>query len=47
MIETIVATLFLLGIVLVMTGPKPSGKKGKDSGASSSPIPKAPGSPEK
>jgi hypothetical protein len=52
MIETIVAILFVLGIVLVMTGPKPSDKKGsdkkgKDSGASSSPTPKAPDSPEK
>jgi len=28
MIETIVVTLFLLGIVLVMTGPKRSDKKG-------------------
>ena len=51
MIETIVAILFVLGIVLVMTGPKRSDKKGdkkgKDSGASSSPTPKAPDSPEK
>jgi hypothetical protein len=47
MIETIIAVLFLLGIVLVMTGPKRSDKKGKDSGASNSPTPKAPDSPEK
>jgi hypothetical protein len=48
MIETIVVTLFLLAIVLVMTGPKRSdNKKGKDSGASSSPTPKAPDSPKK
>jgi len=46
MIETIIAILFLLGIVLVMTGPKSSDKKGKDLGASSSPTPKAPDSPE-
>jgi hypothetical protein len=52
MIETIVAILFVVGIVLVMTGAKPSDKKGsdkkgKDSGASSSPTPKPPDSPEK
>jgi hypothetical protein len=47
MIETIIAILFLVGIVLVMTGPKRSDKKAKDSGASSSPTPKGPDSPEK
>ena len=47
MIETIIAILFLLGIVLVATGPKPSDKKGKDSDGSSSPTPKTPDSPEK
>jgi hypothetical protein len=47
MIETIIAILFLVGIVLVATGPKTSDKKGKDSDASSSPTPKAPDSPEK
>jgi hypothetical protein len=47
MIETIIAILFLLGIVFVATGPKSFGKKGKDSGASSSPTPKAPDSSEK
>jgi len=46
MIETIVITLFLLGIVFVMTGPKSSDKKGKDSDVSSSPTPKAPDSKE-
>ena len=38
---------FLLAIVLVMTGPKRSDKKGKDSGASSAPTPKAPEPPKK
>jgi hypothetical protein len=47
MIETIIAILFLVGIVLVATGPKASDKKGKDPDASSSPTPKAPDSPEK
>jgi len=51
MIETIIAILFILAIALVMTGPKRSDKKGdktgKDSGASSSPTPKAPDSPKK
>jgi hypothetical protein len=47
MIETIVAILFLLGIVLVATGPKPSDKKGKDAGSSSPPPPKAPESLDK
>lgn len=47
MIETIVATLFLFGIVLVALGPKPSDKKGKDPDASSPPIPKAPDSLKK
>jgi hypothetical protein len=47
MIETIIAIVFLLGIVLVATGPKPSKKKEKDSGASSPPTPKAPDSSEK
>ncbi len=47
MIETIVAILFLLGIVLVATGPKSSDKKQKDDGASSAPTPKAPDSPDK
>ena len=47
MIETIVAVLFLLAIVLVMSGPKRSDKKGKDSGASSAPTPKAPEPPKK
>ena len=54
MIETIVAILFLVAIVIVATGPKSSDKKEKssdkkekDSGASSSPTPKAPDSPEK
>jgi len=47
MIETILAVLFVLAIVLVMSGPKRSDKKGKDSGASSSPTPKAPDSPKK
>jgi hypothetical protein len=47
MIETIIAILFLLGIVLVMTGPKSSDKKEKDIDASSAPTPKAPDSPEK
>ena len=41
MIETIIAILFLLGIVFVATGPKSSDKKAKDSGASSPPTPKA------
>jgi hypothetical protein len=47
MIETIIAILFLLGIVLVATGPKSADKTGKDSGASSSPTPKGPDSLEK
>ena len=47
MIETILAILFLLGIVLVATGPRSSDKKGKDSRAPISPTPKAPDSPEK
>ena len=47
MIETIIAILFLLGIVLVATGPRSSDKKGKDFGATRSPTPKAPDSPEK
>jgi hypothetical protein len=47
MIETIIAILFLVGIVLVATGPKSSDKKGKDSDASSSPTPKAPDSTKK
>ena len=47
MIETILAVLFVLAIVLVMSGPKRSDKKGKDSDASSSPTPKAPDSPKK
>jgi hypothetical protein len=47
MIETIIAILFVLGIVLVATGPKSSDKKGKDPGASSSPTPKVPDSSEK
>jgi len=46
MIETIVAILFLLGIVFVLAGPKSSDKKGKDSDVSSSPTPKAPDSKE-
>ncbi len=40
MIETIMAILFLVAIVLVATGPKRSDKKGKDSDAVSSPTPK-------
>jgi hypothetical protein len=47
MIETITAILFLLAIVFVLMGPKPSYKKGKDSYASSPPTPKGPDSPEK
>jgi hypothetical protein len=47
MIETIIAILFILGIVFVATGPKSSDKKGKDSGVSGSPTPKVPNSPEK
>ena len=47
MIETIIAILFLLGIVIVATGPSSSDKKGKDSGAPNPPTPKAPDSPEK
>ena len=47
MIETILAILFLLGIVFVMTGPKSSDKKAKDSDVSSSPTPKTPDSKEK
>jgi hypothetical protein len=47
MIETIIAILFLLGIVIVATGPRSSDKKGKDSGAPISPTLKAPDSPEK
>ena len=47
MIETIVAILFLLGIVLVVNGPKPSDKKEKDIGSASAPTPKAPDSPDK
>ena len=47
MIETIVVTLFLLGIVLVALGPKRTDKKPKDSDTSSSPTPKAPEPPEK
>ena len=46
MIETIVAVLFLLGIVLVLNGPKRTDKKEKDAGASSAPTPKAPDSPD-
>ena len=41
MLETIIATLFLLGIVLVALGPKPSDKKGKDPDTSKPPTPKA------
>ena len=47
MIETIIAILFVLGIVFVATGPKSSDRKGKDFGASGSATPKAPDSPEK
>lgn len=47
MIETIIATLVLLGIVLVALGPKPSDKKGKDLDTSSSPAPKTPDAPKK
>ncbi|MGA2779984.1 MAG: hypothetical protein ABSF94_20695 [Steroidobacteraceae bacterium] len=46
MIETIVAVLFLLGIVLVLNGPKRTDKKEKDVGASGAPTPKAPDSPD-
>ncbi len=46
MIETIVAVLFLLGIVLVLNGPKRTEKKEKDSGASSAPTPKSPDPPD-
>lgn len=46
MIETIVAVLFLLGIVLVLNGPKRTDKKEKDAGASSAPTPKTPDSPD-
>ncbi|HYA95922.1 MAG TPA: hypothetical protein VEC95_06585 [Terriglobales bacterium] len=47
MIETIIAILFLLGIVLVALGPKPSDKKGKDLETSSPPATKDPDAPEK
>jgi len=47
MIETIIAVLFLLGIVLVALGPKPSDKKGKDLDTPSPPASKAPDSPKK
>lgn len=47
MIETIIAILFLLGIVLVALGPKPSDKKGKDADASSSAAPRTPDSSKK
>lgn len=47
MIETIIATLVLLGIVFVALGPKPSDKKGKDLDTSSPPAPKAPDPPKK
>jgi hypothetical protein len=46
MIETIVAVLFLLGIVLVLNGPKRTEKKEKDGGASIAPNPKSPDSPD-
>jgi Tfp pilus assembly protein PilV len=47
MIETIIAVLFLLAIVLVALGPKRSDKKAKDLDTSSPPAPKAPDSPKK
>ena len=46
MIELILSLLFLLCIFLVATGPKSPEKKEEEIGATTSPPPKTPDSPE-